>query len=172
MSSPAAAPRHRRRRRPFAVPAPIVAVVNWLVPGSGYLLIGQLARGLTIGFTILALFVMGMLIGGIHVVDPPVLSQAHGGNVMRAILEKPWYIGQFLAGAIGIISGWIGPSQPGSHARVNDIGTLYTAVAGMLNLLATIDSAYRATLIGERRDPQDQQDQQDQPPSTEQGDGQ
>jgi hypothetical protein len=167
MSSPAAVPSsRRRRRRSFAVPAPIVAVVNWLVPGSGYLLIGQLARGLTIGLTILALFVMGILIGGIHVVDPPVLSQAHGGNVMRAILEKPWYIGQFLAGAIGVISGWIGPSQPASHARVNDIGTLYTAVAGMLNLLATIDSAYRATLIGERRE----QDQGQ--PSAQQGDGQ
>jgi hypothetical protein len=31
-----------------------------------------------------------------------------------------------------------------SHARVNEIGTLYTAVAGMLNLLAIIDSAYRS----------------------------
>jgi hypothetical protein len=26
-----------------------------------------------------------------------------------------------------------------------DIGTLYTAIAGMLNLLAMIDAAYRAT---------------------------
>ena len=31
-----------------------------------------------------------------------------------------------------------------SHARVNEIGVLYTAVAGMLNLLAMIDAAHRA----------------------------
>ena len=132
-------------RRPFYVPPPIVAIVNWLLPGAGYLLLGQVARGLTIGFTIVSLFVLGILIGGIHVVDPPALSHAQG-HVVRTILEKPPYIGQFLTGAIGLIAGWLGQSQPPSHSRVNDIGTLYTAIAGMLNLLATIDSAYRATL--------------------------
>jgi hypothetical protein len=33
-----------------------------------------------------------------------------------------------------------------SHARSWEIGTLYTAVAGMLNLLAIIDAAFRADL--------------------------
>ena len=136
------------QHRPFKVPAPIVAIVNWLIPGSGYLLLGQFARGLTIGLTILSLFVLGMLIGGIHVVDPPSFQAIHG-NVVRTALEKPAYIGQFFAGIIGIVSGWFGPSQPVSHARANDIGTLYTAVAGMLNLLATIDSSYRAAMDDE-----------------------
>ena len=53
-------------------PVPVVAIATWLVPGSGYLLLGQLARGLTIGLTVIVLFVMGILIGGIHVVDPPI----------------------------------------------------------------------------------------------------
>ena len=137
----------------FKPPAPIVAIVNWLVPGAGYLMIGEVARGLTIGITILALFVLGMLIGGVHVVDPPTFTPFVGSAVQgvlhkaKAVLEKPWYIGQFLSGAIGLISGWIGPAQPASHARANDIGTLYTAVAGMLNLLGTIDSAHRASLL-------------------------
>lgn len=126
------------------VPAPIVAVVNWALPGSGYLLIGQFARGLTIGITILALFTFGILIGGVHVVDPPTFTP--GVSRVAAVLQKPWYIGQFLAGAVGVFSGWVGPAQPPSHSRVSEIGTLYTAVAGMLNLIATIDAAYRATL--------------------------
>jgi len=33
---------------------------------------------------------------------------------------------------------------PQSHSRSWEIGTLYTAVAGMLNLLVIIDSAHRA----------------------------
>jgi len=37
-----------------------------------------------------------------------------------------------------------------SHARVYEIGVLYTAVAGMLNLMAIIDSAYRASNEGDR----------------------
>ena len=134
-----------QKRRPFKAPALVIAIVNWFIPGSGYLMLGQVARGLTIGLTILILFVLGLLIGGIHVVDPPDVSLLHG-NLVRSILEKPWYIGQFMSGGIGLISGWIGPTQPPSHARANDIGTLYTAVAGMLNLLATIDSSYRSTL--------------------------
>ena len=135
-------------------PAPLVAVANWLVPGAGYLMIGQTARGLTIGFTIITLFVLGILIGGIHVIDPPVFTPGIGNAVQlfthkaSAVLVKPAYIGQFLTGAIGLIGSWIGPSQPSSHARANDIGTLYTAIAGMLNLMATIDSAHRCSLMG------------------------
>ena len=37
------------------------------------------------------------------------------------------------------------------HARVNEIAVLYTAVAGMLNLLAIIDAAHRASLMRERK---------------------
>jgi hypothetical protein len=39
-----------------------------------------------------------------------------------------------------------GAESPGatSHSRINEIGVLYTAVAGMLNLLAIIDAASRA----------------------------
>src|SRR5438105_8674850 len=105
------------------VPAPIVAIVNWLVPGAGYLLLGQIARGLTVGITIIVLFAMGCLIGGIHVVDPPVFSQAQG-NYVHAVLEKPWYIGQFLTGIIGLLCGSIGRSPPGSHYRFSQTGRL------------------------------------------------
>ncbi len=136
-------------RRRFRIPAPIIAIVTWLIPGAGYLLLGQFARGLTIGITILILFALGCLIGGVHVVDPPVFTAPHG-NVVHAIFEKPAYIGQFLTGIVGLLAGWIGPSQPASHSRVGDIGVLYTAVAGMLNLMAIIDASYRATLDEDR----------------------
>lgn len=131
-------------RSAFRVPAPVVALANWLVPGMGYLLIGQIARGLAVGLSILGLFVAGILIGGVHVIDPP--NFVPGVSRVASVLQKPWYIGQFLSGAIGLYCGRIGPGQPASHARVSDIGTLYTAVAGMLNLIATIDAAYRSTL--------------------------
>jgi hypothetical protein len=125
-------------------PVPVVAIATWLVPGSGYLLLGQISRGLTIGLTVIVLFALGVLMGGIHVVDPPTFTK--GANHVAELLQKPSYIGQFLAGIIGVYAGKIGPGQPASHARMSDIGTLYTAVAGMLNLMAIIDSSYRATL--------------------------
>ncbi|HEV8608093.1 MAG TPA: DUF6677 family protein [Tepidisphaeraceae bacterium] len=126
-----------------SVPAPIVALATWVVPGSGYWLIGQRARALTVGITILSLFVLGLVIGGTKVVDlpPGVLS-----SPVNAVSQKPWFVGQILAGPITLLTASVGRSEDyfPSHSRVNEIGTLYTAVAGMLNLLAIIDAAYRA----------------------------
>jgi len=126
-----------------SVPAPVVALVTWVLPGSGYWLIGQRARGLTIGITIIVLFVLGLLIGGMRVVDPP---PAFFSNPVSAITDKPWFVGQILAGPMTLLTASISnsPEYFSSHSRVNEIGTLYTAVAGMLNLLAIIDAAYRA----------------------------
>lgn len=173
--------------RKYMPPAPLVALVAWLIPGAGYLLIGQRARGLTVGITIFLLFISGLLIGGIRVIDCPWiespaqtaerLRREENGkyhlNPVQALLQKPWFIGQALAGPIAFVTNKIGVSwerpapagtippedsppdsplqgAPFSHSRVYEIGTLYTAVAGMLNLLAIIDAAYRASNHGHR----------------------
>ncbi len=137
----------------IAVPSPIVALATWLVPGSGYWLLGQRARALTVSITIFALFVLGLLIGGVRVVDPP----ASYSEPQKIVFEKPWFMGQILAGPMTLVVAAIGKPDMGadrpafleSHARLYEIGTLYTAVAGMLNLLAIIDAAYRASHTGD-----------------------
>jgi hypothetical protein len=150
------------RTERIAVPPPVVALAGWVLPGAGYLLIGHRARSLTVCATILILFVLGLLIGGVRVIDPP----ASLDKPLNAVLDKPWYIGQILAGPVTLVTSWIGAESRAadagslandpeelmeagryywaSHARSNEIGTLYTAIAGMLNLLTIIDSAYRA----------------------------
>src|SRR6185503_14517020 len=140
---------------------PIVAAAAWALPGLGYFLIGQRTRGLTIGITVITLFILGLLIGGIRVLEVPTWDDrgmSSDTTLMREIRAKPWSIPQFLAGPIAIVGGaWsvsaatvdkaAGREQPAgarSHSRINEIAVLYTAVAGMLNLLAIIDSSYRA----------------------------
>lgn len=135
------------QRRSLPIPPPLIALGGWALPGLGYLLIGQRARGLTIGLTILSLYVMGLLIGGMKVVEQPSFTDASGLNGhFTALFQKPWYVAQILAGPVTLLAANIGLNDgyAVSHARVNEIGTLYTAVAGMLNLLAMIDSSYRA----------------------------
>ncbi|HSI35479.1 MAG TPA: DUF6677 family protein [Tepidisphaeraceae bacterium] len=168
-------------------PAPLVALAAWLIPGAGYVLIGQVGRGITVGVTILAMFVAGLLIGGIRVIDSPWIESpaqraerevkerngAPRPSAVQAVLQKPWFIGQMLAGPVALVANKVGVTwerptaratsadddvaitgagqgAPFSHARVYELGTLYTAVAGMLNLLAIIDSAYRASNRGNR----------------------
>ena len=159
-----------RQRSPF-----VVAIASWLVPGMGYLLIGQRTRSLTVGISIIALFLAGLLIGGVRVLDVPGFNSFGQPivvvgdktrdrisimvvNPWQEIKAKPWSMAQIMAGPISIFGGGasILAAQPAttngytaiaevSHTPVNEAGTLYTSVAGMLNLLAIIDAAYRAS---------------------------
>jgi len=129
---------------------PLVALAGWLVPGAGYWLIGQKKRAITVGVAIVAIFIVGILISGIRVVEAPDMNAT--GNLLQKILTKPWFIGQVLNGPIGIAAAWVSDQLAQStqyhaieaKARLAEIGTLYTAVAGMLNLLTIIDSSHRA----------------------------
>ena len=183
---------------------PMVCLCAWLMPGGGYFLIGQRARGATVAVTIIALFLAGILVGGIRIMDPPGWGQfgymsqlvekydrrrqqlegeysrvepssseeeANPGSdgdkpagpalltePLNELGDKPWYVGQILCGpltlAASAVSVHVAHPPPGSqaavegvpqsHSRSWEIGTLYTAVAGMLNLLVIIDSAHRA----------------------------
>lgn len=177
----------------------LVAVAAWLLPGLGYVLIGQRSRGITVGLTVIVLFVAGLLIGGVRVLEVPGYGP-HGQPVLayrirqvdprtgedldfayqftedkfsdsgnrrlegeaifthpiEEIRAKPWSIAQIITGPVGIIAGVgaVAASRRGeddlpigarSHSRLNEIGVLYTAIAGMLNLLAIIDSHSRAS---------------------------
>jgi hypothetical protein len=188
----------------------LVAVASWLVPGGGYYLIGQRARAMTVFVSVIVLFLAGILIGGIRIMDPPGWSQY--GYMTQLVLrpiernrdgqelsdipvrvepaseeqeqdprvdgddhdqsdgaalfaqpfaelgDKPWFMGQILCGPITLVASTISihearprtdanPPQEGipiSHSHSWEIGALYTAVAGMLNLLVIIDATYRA----------------------------
>lgn len=139
----------------------LTAAAAWALPGLGYLLIGQRVRGITIGITIICLFIAGLAIGGVRALEAPMdetgTSPSFSPSRWQAeIGEKPWYVAEILTGPISIVasyvSAWAGHINPAtgesygvqSHARANEIGVLYMAVAGMLNLLAIIDSAHRA----------------------------
>jgi hypothetical protein len=129
---------------------PVVALAGWVLPGLGYWLIGQRGRAIACGVTILAVFFSGILIAGVRVVQAPDMSGP--GNTFQRVLQRPWFIGQVLTGPLGIsaamISDRLAASPTYRHietkARLAEIGTLYTAVAGMLNLLTIIDASHRA----------------------------
>jgi len=122
-------------------PAPLAALAAWIIPGAGYWILGQRVRGLVVAVSILAIFAAGVLIGGVRVVDAPTEIG------ITALLQKPWFIGQVLTGPISIIAAIYANHVDVlrvSHSRSWEIGTLYTAVAGMLNLMVLIDATHRA----------------------------
>lgn len=154
----------------------MVAFAGWVLPGAGHWLLGERTRGLTIGVTIICLFLLGLLLSGIRVIEVPGYDEKGAevrldpvgrrvdkysseyinagwaltsGGFVAEVANKPWFIPQSLAGPVTFVSARlsIATARDGvarSHARVLEIGTLYTAIAGMLNLLAIIDAADRA----------------------------
>lgn len=165
---------------------PLVALAGWLLPGAGYWLLGQRARALIIGITILWLWVSGLAIGGVRIIEVPKYDaqgqfipprtrvavtvprgtvqetryRYEGATVLQEVGRKPWSIAQVMAGPVAIVSGgasvWASREDPQTgeprfampHSRMWEIPVLYTAVAGMLNLIAMIDSAFRARHMG------------------------
>lgn len=153
---------------------PHAAVAGWLIPGLGHLILGQRRRGIILAVTITSLWLAGLLIGGISVIDrhdrgePPDDNQSlrssswwYWGQAMIApsILIERIRDGMASAHAkkLGYVNepnprGRLTPGTPGdpdstppyepSFGRVAEQGTLYTALAGMLNLLAIIDVLY------------------------------
>ncbi len=202
--------------------APLVALASWLVPGAGYWLIGQRGRALGVGITITVLFILGLLVGGVRVIEVPgysintgerqmitmtgpvinpktnqVYVDRNGAEVIEPVMvpavdpitgqkvidpnsgrtklvplrrwallvsplievrDKPWSVPQIMTGPIAIVAGAFsvyaaGPVDETSkltigaltHARINELGSLYLSVAGLLNLMVIIDATWRAS---------------------------
>jgi hypothetical protein len=110
-----------------------VALASWLVPGAGYLLLKEKTRAAIIFFAVTLTFCLGLYIGSIGVVDP--------------IGAKFWYIAQIMFSPAVAVLGYItaGGAYP-VYGRPNEIGQIYTSIAGLLNLLCIINCTYLAYL--------------------------
>jgi hypothetical protein len=159
------------------VPAPVVALVGWLIPGAGYWLVGERARGTVAGVAIIVTYVLGLLVAGTRVIDVPGYDSGGrqvrvldgrlvrpeqrdytvagwaltNGGFLAEITNKPWFAAQVLGGPMCLASAAVsvelaqkGPEFGRPHAHLETVGTLYTAIAGMLNLMVLIDAAWRA----------------------------
>jgi hypothetical protein len=165
-----------RVERASHLPGPLVALLGWLAPGAGYWIIGERARALIIFVSILTIYLIGLLVGGVRVIEVPGYDTkdgtqlrvfggrrvsprdreyAHARWIMldrphSEIANKPWFAAQVLAGPVSLASAYLSnhfaqQNAAKGHAPLDNIGTLYAAVAGMLNLFVIIDSTFRAS---------------------------
>jgi hypothetical protein len=129
---------------------PSAAILAWVWPGLGHIHLGQRKRGFLVMFGVLFLFLGGILIGGLDVVD------------RRD--DRLWFLAQVLCGPIAIVADyanqrllkpmpgdWVDRYKDGdpevarqlrrkSLGHVNEIGTLYCALAGLMNLVVILDA--------------------------------
>jgi hypothetical protein len=119
----------------------VVGLVAWAVPGGGHFLIKERKRSAIIFATIMLTFLVGLYIGSVGVIDP--------------VGSWPWYIPQMMTSpAVGFLGHLTKTQGYVAYGKPNDIGQIYTSVAGMMNLLCVISAIYmaycgRGEIIGE-----------------------
>lgn len=124
-------------------------MLAWLCPGLAHYFLAEKMRGVCLFGGVVGLYLLGLLIGGVRIVEAPPMDWS---RPVTSALSNTTFLGQMLTGPVNLISARasaMAAAHPStrdirSHARVNEIGTLYTVVAGLLNLLAIIDAASRA----------------------------
>lgn len=119
----------------------VVGLAGWAVPGAGHWLIRERKRAVIILLVVLGLFVGGLYIGSLGVLETA---------------QSAWYIfvGQILASPlVGALTQWAASRSFDVFGRPQEIGMIYTIVAGLLNLLSISNAVYlaycgRGQLIG------------------------
>ena len=115
------------------------AVGAWLLPGLGHFILGEKTRGIILSLSIGCLWIGGLSIGGITVCD----SVEHPYWFWAQMLMAPsWAVDHWLQSLREAELVYASLYEP-SFGRVSEQGILYTALAGLLNLLAIIDVIYR-----------------------------
>lgn len=147
---------------------PLAGVLACILPGLGHAFLGDVLRGAYICLGVMGLFLGGMLIGGIDVIDRKedgwwFVLQAGVGPVAFAvdsIHQKSFKIPVSQGGRTSYRTASPDPAQnPGnaiaksskSLGRVNEVGSLFAALAGMLNAIAVIDAFFPVVRAGRRR---------------------
>jgi hypothetical protein len=96
-------------------------------------MIKEYKRSFIIFATIILTFCIGLYVGSIGVINP--------------VGAKPWYIAQILNSPVVAAIGY--QAKAGNYfvfGRPNEVGQIYTSIAGLLNLLCIVNAVYLAHL--------------------------
>jgi hypothetical protein len=136
----------------------LAAFLTWLLPGLGHWYQGRRFKALVFGTCIIGIYLAGLWLGrGLVVYWTWVNPLKDSENFRLSFIFQSFVGGFTLPGMIQgflswkgvgpILDGWMAaPPQEvvnGLHPRIGrlvEIGTVYTAVAGLLNLLAMMDA--------------------------------
>lgn len=142
----------------FQTLQPVAGILACVFPGLGHWYLDSFRRGGLICLGVMGLFIGGLLIGGIDVVDRRndkwwFVLQAGVGPT--AFLVDRWHDSHRRPDA-GRSAGLTPPPSgrlevTRSLGRVNEVGSLFAAMAGLLNLIAVIDAFWHADRAGPAR---------------------
>ena len=111
------------------MPPALVCVVSWLVPGAGHLMLGRRQKAVVFFLALIAMFAIGLALHGrLAAFDfsDPLVGLAAVANLGMGI---PYLIARVMNLGQGIVT-----------AASYEYGNTFLIVAGLLNMLVTIDA--------------------------------
>jgi hypothetical protein len=117
---------------PFGVWAPPVGLA-WLIPGGGHFLLKRTGRGLLLMLAITGMFLCGLMMRG-------AMFQPQSGDILTILINTGGFIGDVASGILYLLTVWLGYAQPDMAGAVHDYGTKFLVTAGLLNVLAMVDT--------------------------------
>ena len=117
---------------PFGVWAPAVGLA-WLIPGGGHFLLKRTGRGLLLMLAITGMFLCGLMMRG-------AMFQPQSGDILTILINTGGFIGDVASGILYLLTVWLGYAQPDMAGAVHDYGTKFLVTAGLLNVLAMVDT--------------------------------
>lgn len=109
--------------------AMIAPVVGWLVPGAGHLIQRRWIRGLLLMVSVLAMFVLGILMEG-------KVYGLNGGD----LLDMLGFVGDLGAGCLYFVTRMMDWGHGAIQLASADYGTKFIIVAGLLNVISAVDA--------------------------------
>jgi hypothetical protein len=113
-------------------------LLAWLIPGAGHFLLGRRLRAALIAVSVVAMFVMGLMMRG-------AMFEPQTGDLLTTVIYYGGFIGNLASGVLYILATALGYNQPDVAGHVHDYGTKFLVAAGLLNVLAMVDTWEIAT---------------------------
>jgi hypothetical protein len=82
---------------------------------------------------ITGMFLCGLMMRG-------AMFQPQSGDILTILINTGGFIGDLASGILYLLSVWLGYAQPDAAGHVHDYGTKFLVTAGLLNILAMVDT--------------------------------
>jgi hypothetical protein len=107
----------------------LAPLVGWLIPGAGHLIQRRWIRGLLLMLSVVAMFVLGVLMEG-------KVYGINGGD----LLDMLGFVGDLGAGALYFVTRIADLGKGAIQLASADYGTKFIIVAGLLNVISAVDA--------------------------------
>ena len=113
-------------------------VVAWVVPGGGHFLQKKTGRGALILASVGLMFLFGMFMRGM-------MFTPEKGDILTTLINYGGFVCDLASGVFYFAAAMFGYAAPDMAGDVHDYGTKFLVTAGLLNILAMVDSYEIAT---------------------------